>query len=245
VAIPDHVAAILAPPGQPIANRLLNARDLGDQCRREDWPAIRDATLDPATPNEVAMGCLEAISRMCRNGVVDDGDVEPVVLSVPVRGDRWCDFGAVQLLGLVGARWAVEELDRYVAPGRPGYDALRALVGHRHVVALSALRRYADDPERHPEVRQTARQLYDEHVSGTLRLAVLAERPADEVDRRVFAVLFATRAWANILILLRAGRGDAFTRACLMGLTHEDMTGRGRQGVLKRIKSAAAVGNAT
>jgi hypothetical protein len=240
VAVSEHVAAILGPPGQPLAARLLAARDLGDRCGPDDWPPLRDAASDPATPDEVAMGTLQAINRLYRRGLVSDDDVRPVLDAFAHRRDGWCGSEAVQLLALVPTEWAVAGLNRYVAPGWPGWEALRALARHRHVVALSELRRHATD-HAGDEVRRTAAGLFDEEVGWVLRLAAVGDATADTA-RRTLAALVALRAWADVLILLRAGHGDAFTRECLRRLPERLVTGKGGPAVLRSIRAAAGRG---
>jgi hypothetical protein len=237
VAVSEHLATILGPPGQPLAARLLVARDLGDLCGPDDWPPLRDAATNPATPDEVAMGSLQAITRLYRRGLIGDDDVRPVLDAFAGGRDDWCGSQAVELLAAVPTEWAVAGLNRYVAPGWPGREALRALARHRHVVALSELRRHATD-HTDDEVRRTAAGLFDEEVGWTLRLAALGDQAAD-TQRRTLAALVALRSWADVLILLRAGRGDAFSRECLRRLPDRLVTGKGGAALLRSIRAAA------
>jgi hypothetical protein len=183
------------------------------------------------------MGALQAVNRLYRRGLVSDDDVRPVLDAFADRRDDWCGSEAVQLLALVPTEWAVAGLNRYVAPGWPGREALRALARHRQVVALSELRRHATD-HASDEVRRTAAGLFDEEVGWTLRLAAIGDGTAD-TRRRTLAVLVALRAWADVLILLRAGHGDAYTRQCLRRLPERLVTGNGGAALLRRIKAAA------
>ena len=73
---------------QPLAARLLVARYPGDLCGPDDWPPLRDAVKNPATPDEVAMGSLQAITRLYGRGVVGDDDVRPVLDAVADRAQR-------------------------------------------------------------------------------------------------------------------------------------------------------------
>jgi hypothetical protein len=234
------VTALLAPPGQPLAARLLHAREIAHRCGPDDWPPIRAAVLDPATPDEVANGCLEAIYHMYLAGTVDAAELRPVTESARHRTYRYCAFSAVQLLGAVPTGWAVAGLRGYVGPAQLGANALRALAEQRHLRGLRTLRGYTDDQD--PEVRATARRLFDEQVARVLRAGLTPERPApadQAADGRVFAVLVALRGWTDILILLRAGHGDAATRAALAELSVEDLSGPGRENLLRKIKAAA------
>ena len=235
-----EVSALLAPP-PGVHTRY--AAELGSHCGPEDWPPLRTALLDPATPDQVIMGCLSAIRSMVLGGTVDPDDVRPVLDAVAGRTAAFCAFASVDLLAVLPRAWAVTALRRFVAAGRPGYDALTALADHPHVLGLRTARSYIDDPD--AEVRRTARALVDLRLARTIADAVPVpgagppDPDAQDRARRALAALIALDSWALVLHLLRSGQLDEAARAGVADLPDDAVTGPGRAATLRRIRRAA------
>jgi len=225
MSVSDEVAALLAPPGQSRAD----PRELGERCRPDDWPPLLAALMDPAARIETSRRLLATEWRL------------------PGPDER---FALIGLLAVVPAGWAVTALTRHVGAGRPGWDAMRALADHRHVLALRALREHTDHPD--PEVSGWARLLVDQ------KLAILIDghrpfrtpthgaraHPPEAVDvavleRHRMSALIALGAWPLLLRMLRERRGDAADRAGAAELPDGAVTGPGGATTLRRIRRAA------
>jgi hypothetical protein len=176
-------------------------------------------------------------------GMVDPDAVRPVIDAVAGRTGAYCVFAGVELLAVIPRMWAVTALRRFVAAGRPGYDALTALADHPHVLGLRTARFYVDDPD--AEVRRTARALVDVRLARAVAAAVPASGAApstpgaQDTARHALAALIALDAWALVLHLLRSGQVAEAVRAGAADLPDDAVTGPGRAATLRRIRRAA------
>ena len=236
-----EVSALLALAPDGVHTRY--AAQLGSRCGPEDWPPLRAALLDPTTSDHVVAGCLTAIRSMVLAGAVEPDAVRPVVDAVAGRTGAYCAFAGVELLAVIPRAWAVTALRRFVAAGRPGYDALTALADHPHVLGLRTARSYVDDPD--AEVRRTARAVVDARLARAVAAAVPASEPASpdpgaqDRARQALAALIALDSWALVLRLLRSGQVAEAARAGAADLPDDAVTGPGRAATVRRIRRAA------